>query len=474
MKHIFTTFVAATLCATLFAQPTQPAAPLACNAANCTPPVSETCPTGSTNLVSDFRNASLFSGTPLTTGAVYRFTNIATVSGQQVNATVTVDETNQAILDNIDDDAATDQSGNSVISFFAPRIGPDQNLAAADRRGYVQFTIRFYKQIDLPVSNNDFATVALLQNLNYIHYDIDGSEVGTGGWFRETGLVKGVGGLSINADAGTELVSYSYAHSGFNWNGFAGSVCERTGLSRCAQVAAAASYAAPQTEITVRMGYDYNRTNSNFNSQPVRQYGSRFGCFSFPTIQQLPVKLGSFSGVRLDNRSSLQWQSEQELNFSHYELERSATGNDFAAITTINGRGGSGSQQYQYNDYGAGGYSGTLYYRLKMVDKNGKTAYSNIVVLKNGDGSGKGIVLTPNPSNGERLSVQVSAVNNGNVRIRIFESTGKLALQQAERVSAGINNISIQNAAQLQPGVYMVQVTEGNNVYSSRLVIARQ
>jgi hypothetical protein len=475
MKHIFTTTVASLLCAITFAQPVQPPAPLACNAANCTAPASETCPSGSNNVVSDFRNGSLFSGSALSTNAVYRFANIATANGRQVNATITIDEINQAILDNIDDDAATDQNGNSVTAFFSPRIGPDQNLTNADRRGYVQFTIRFYVNRDLPLSNNDFDSVAILQNLNYIHYDIDGSEVGTGGWFREIGLIKSVGGSIINADASTELVSYAYPHNGFNWNGFAGSVCERTGLSRCAQVTAAAKYAAPQSEVTVRMGYDYNRTTSNFNSQPIRQYGSRFGCFSFPTVQTLPVQLGSFSGTRLPALSSLYWQTELELGFSHFELERSATGGDFETIQNLNGKGGSGQQQYQYNDYGAAGFRSTLYYRLKMVDKNGKAAYSNVIALRTADADNTGITITPNPAtSGGQVNLRLTAEANGQARILVFSSTGKLVVQQYARTSPGVNTISIANAAQLQPGVYLVQVTDGGKVYNSRLVLAGQ
>ena len=138
---------------------------------------------------------------------------------------------------------------------------------------FVQFTIRFYVGDGVGGQQypSDYTTIPPsggLTGLNYIHYDIDGSTVGTGGWFRETGVVRNVSGLSINGDVSTELASYTYPDGGDTYKGFAGSVCERTGVSRCAQVAAAASYATPQTSITVRMGYDYNRTNSNMGQQP--------------------------------------------------------------------------------------------------------------------------------------------------------------------------------------------------------------
>ncbi len=193
----------------------------------------------------------------------------------------------------IDDDAATDQAGNEHRQFFCSENYSEQLSHYADRRGYVQFTIKFLWKIARQVNNTPAtiqpAPTGGLTGLNYIHYDIDGSTVGSGGWFRETGVVQNVTGSVINANVPTELTSYTYT-DGSNWKGFAGSVCERTGVSRCAQVAVAAQYATPQTQITVRMGYDYNYNGTNYNSQPTRQYGSRFGCFSFP--QQ-----GHFAGI---------------------------------------------------------------------------------------------------------------------------------------------------------------------------------
>jgi hypothetical protein len=118
----------------------------------------------------------------------------------------------------------------------------------------------------------------------------------TGGWFRETGVIKDVTGLGIFANAPTELTSYTYTDGG-SWKGFAGSVCERDGVSRCAQVAAAANFGTAQSSVTIRMGYDYNFTTANYNQQPTRQYGSRFGCFTFPQQITLPVNLLSFNGA---------------------------------------------------------------------------------------------------------------------------------------------------------------------------------
>lgn len=478
------TFLSAILVSTsqLLAQPTQPIAPLACNAGNCTPPVSETC-AGNSTVLTNFTNATLRSGSPTSLPAVYTFYNIATVSGQQVNATITVNSQLNCAMNganfSIDDDAAVDQAGNSIAGFFGPRITPATNLTTTDVRGYVEFTIRFYLENGTAGQQypGDYTTVPSaggLSGLNYIHYDIDGSTVGTGGWFRETGVIQNVAGSSIVGDASTELASYTYT-DGVNWKGFAGSVCERTGVSRCAQVTAAASYVTPQTQITFRMGYDYNRTNTNFNSQPTRQYGSRFGCFTFPSQTTLPVKLLNFDGVLKNTTAYLNWAADNQVNFSAYDIERSTDGISFKSVG-VKERQGTGleKQQYQFIDDLSSVSSDVFFYRLKMVDIDGRYNYSNVVMIKKGDIKHGGLLLSPNPVSGNGIAtVRYQAKTKGTVEFRVVDLSGRVVLKQQATVYDGTNSISIANLNRLQSGTYVLQMTHNDVVEMTKFSITK-
>jgi Secretion system C-terminal sorting domain len=483
MKKIYLFFVTTILGGIAFSQPTQPGAPPAGNASNCTAAVSENCASGST-VVTSFTGATLRAGSANAVGAVYSFYNVATVSSQQINATITIDAISNVSMSgsnfNIDDDAATDQSGNSISSFFAPRITPSSNLTTSDLRGYVQFTIRFY------VGNGtagqqypgDFSTpppFGGLNGLNYIHYDIDGSTVGTGGWFRETGVVQNVTGSVINADASTELSAYSYT-DGVNWKGFAGSVYERTGVSRCAQVIAAANYATPQTQITFRMGYDYNYTTSSFNQQPTRQYGSRFGCFTFPQQTTLPIRLLSFSGAFNNNATQLNWSSDNQVNFSHFEIERSIDGISFSSIGSklATQSNNSSKEQYLYNDNLALLTGNTFYYRLRMIDLDGKFKYSNVIMIRKDQSSIKGLSINPNPIvNGNNTTVRFEAKSANTVEFKVVDMSGKIVLRQQNNITSGTNSIAITNLDRLQPGLYVLQMNDGTAVTVTKFTIAR-
>ncbi|HYM94157.1 MAG TPA: hypothetical protein VET23_08465, partial [Chitinophagaceae bacterium] len=266
------------------AQPTQPANPAAGNSSNCTTNSSIlTCPANSTGVQTTFTSGSYNrgnNGNHLGTGAIWRFTNIANISGTQVNAEVKIDAVSNATLASIDDDAAVDQNSNSIASFFAPRITSNAS-GNGSTRGYVQFTMSFFDN-----TSGGFTNPKILTNLNFVHLDIDGNG-NSSAWFRETGnaLSYGSGNPAVIASSSTELVAYNYTDNtttpGGSFVGYAGSVFERSGVSLCAEVAAAYRYnSAGRSSITFRMGYDYKGTNNPGSTS--RQYGATFGCINFP------------------------------------------------------------------------------------------------------------------------------------------------------------------------------------------------
>jgi Secretion system C-terminal sorting domain len=482
MKTIKLLLIALFFSFNAFAQLTQPGAPLSGNSSNCTPPNSENCSGGST-VVTSFTGATLRSGSANTVGAVYSFYNVTSVSGQQINATITIDATSNVSMSgsnfNFDDDLATDQAGNSISSFFAPRITAANNLTTTDQRGYVQFTIKFYLENGTAGQQYpaDFTTIPPfggLTGLNYIHYDIDGSTVGAGGWFRETGVIQNIGAPVINADASTELTAYNYT-DGVNWKGFAGSVFERTGVSRCSQVTAAASFATPQTQVTFRMGYDYNYNGTSFNSQPTRQYGSRFGCFTFPQRTTLPVTLLSFNGAYKNNAALLNWTAENQISFDHYEIERSTNGTNFSSIAakTSLQNNTAARENYQHMDDLSIASGNVFFYRLKMVDADGTFKYSGVIVIRKDQKSIVGITISPNPIvTGGMATVRFEATTRSTVEFKVVDMAGRVVLKQQNNVTEGTNSIAITNLDRLQPGMYMLQMNDGSAVNVTKFTIA--
>jgi Secretion system C-terminal sorting domain len=468
----------------LLAQPTQPTAPPSGNASNClvlgtgNVPLDQ-CPVNSTVLVTNFQNGTYNSGNNgnnLGTNAVWRFPSIGVVNPGAivVNATVTVIGSSNAILTNMDDNSGLDQNNVSVADFFAPVIQPDVALNNTDRRGYVQFRINFY-QANL---GNGYNNAIAINNLRLTSYDADGNfnTAGTSSqtWFRETRVASG--GPVVVAAGTTELTGYGYTDAGTPWNGFAGGVYERTGISRCAEVASNFSFSGSLSSISVRFGYDFKAGTSGHNvGNPGRQYGAKFGCYSFPAQTTLPVKLLNFDGVLKNNTAYLNWAADNQVNFSAYDIERSINAIDFKSVG-VKQRQGTGleRQQYQFADELSTVNSDAFFYRLKMVDIDGRYNYSNVIMVKKGDIKQGGLLLSPNPVSSNGIAtVRFQAKTKGTVEFRVVDLSGRIVLKQLATVYDGTNSINIANLNRLQPGTYVLQMTSNNITEMTKFSVTR-
>ncbi len=322
----------------LFAQSNPPQAGTPLNLANC--PANGAVLSASTCLPSDF-SARFYLGTHvagtggtdgLLAGAVWRFANITNVADplQQTNAQITVEVIYHATLAELDDDGAVDENNSNAEAkfWFAPRIDVDQDLEGSSRRGYIQFRIDFFQEN--PLTNDDYVKPKDLIGINYSQRDIDGQKTGNGTngyYFRETGHVQTPNGaLTIPINGSTETTPYNYSGDGIDWKGVAGSICSKDGVSRFANVAASFVYAAPQSTIRVRLGYDYQKLapNGEYGNAAARLYASEFKCFTFPDpeLSSLPVKYSFFNAKREGNDVKLTWQTATESKNYGFEIER--------------------------------------------------------------------------------------------------------------------------------------------------------
>ncbi len=472
MKKIYSMLIMLSACSVINSQIPMPPAPVACDPNSCIVNANiDVCPPTSSTIVSSHLNGTYNRGNAannLGPNAVWRFRNMSSVGGVTINVEVVIDTISNAILHNIDDDGAVDQAGKSISSFFAPRIGPDANLNGTDRRGYVQFTMKFFRNTSGTNNNTnaDFANPVSLSNLNYVHYDMDGNEAGNvnsgtpGSWFRETGVAQKISANNpiILSNASTDIVRYSYTDAASVWTGFAGTVCERDGVSRCAQVATSFTYANSQPSITVRMGYDYNAGNNA--GMPIRQYGSRLGCYNFPSLTTLPVELVSFSGNFKNERTILSWSTDHEVNFEKFVVERSNNGSDFKPIDEKLSAGINGLNNYESSDDLSAETGNIFYYRLKILDADGKFTYSTVVLIRKESKSINNISITPNPVISNATTVRFTSTHNTTIEIRVIEISGKQIAQQVNKVAEGYNSIAVKDLDKLQPGIYLLQMNK--------------
>jgi len=168
------------------------------------------------------------------------------------------------------------------------------------------------------------------------------------------------------------------------------------------------------------------------------------------TSSLLPLQLLGFSGSRQQGYNQLQWQTAGEVNTRQFELETSSNGLDFTTIATVNAAG-SGNNHYSYQDKTI--YSGKLFYRLKMIDIDGRFTYSHAIWINNQQAAA--VSLYPNPARG---LVNINLGNSGMINTKAVLYSANGSLLQNILITAPQQQINVQSLAK---GVYVLKFADG-------------
>ena len=173
---------------------------------------------------------------------------------------------------------------------------------------------------------------------------------------------------------------------------------------------------------------------------------------SGPSGGALPIILSGFTAQRNSkNNVDLSWQTDQEINSSSFEIERSYNNVSFEKIATVAAAGNSGIlRSYSFADISNDSKTTSLY-RIKMVDKDGSFSYSAIKSVKGTDGAAE-ILVYPNPGYANS-KVTISQVS-GPAIIKLLDLSGRVVK------SMSLDNSNSLELAGLVKGTYFLQVTE--------------
>ena len=416
----------------------------------------------------------LVQGVALQPGAVYKYSNVVTVP-QVLDALIKIEVDSNAHVSFLDNNIPNAHR-------FQPRVANDGTLgngAENSDKGWVQFSITFIKSNSYVENNpltdaDDTYLTQALSGLRYQHYDVDGFVNGSGsgaGYFRETGWISSPSNIFVNTP--TDIYNGGVSGGGgYSWRLMKGELDEHTSISSDLDVTFTATFGSVSV-VRFRLGFEYVQGNGNTVTAD-REYATEFGCLSYPQQSSLPVTLLSFTGSYRNQATTLNWETENEQNFDHFEIERSATGSNFSTIGAKPSTASNTSRQsYQYLDNLASAEGNVFYYRLKIVDRDGQFKYSNVIMIRKESKSINGVALNPNPVINGMATVRFTASGTNLINLRVVDMGGKVVAQQQNKVYAGNNSISLNNLERLQPGVYLLQMANGEELTTIKFNIAR-
>lgn len=199
---------------------------------------------------------------------------------------------------------------------------------------------------------------------------------------------------------------------------------------------------------------------------------SSFSSFYFGSQgMTLPLELLYFRGNLQGTTTYLKWETSNEINTSHFEIERSTDGSNFENIASVTANGNvSGTSRYTYPDQDMINHSSLIfYYRLKMIDADGKFKYSNVITITLSAFTGR-VTVFPNPAeNFTNVSVNVPA--SGLAKWKLIDNRGRVIMQKTKELMKGKNEFTI-NLEKLSSGVYYF-IISGEDIGEQKLKIQK-
>ena len=159
----------------------------------------------------------------------------------------------------------------------------------------------------------------------------------------------------------------------------------------------------------------------------------------------LPLQWGKFNAWREGKLVQLRWNTNQEFQLNHFEIERSLNGNDWVTILdnvpAVNSYTG---HTYQQTDPTSN--TNRLYYRVKQIDISGQSSYSTIAVVDDRSRP-NAVMIYPNPVPNEFYLKSDKAIQI----VEVYNNSGN----RVRKWSTSMNKYSLSGIAD---GTYIIRV----------------
>ena len=178
----------------------------------------------------------------------------------------------------------------------------------------------------------------------------------------------------------------------------------------------------------------------------------------------VPVTLIDFTAQKNKESILLKWIATHETSFREYEVQRSTDGTQFLKIGAVAGRNLS---DYSFTDNELPTNS-VVYYRLKMIDEDGKFKNSKIISVRLNNNFSNAIVY-PNPAFG-KLNIKLDQAISSSGSMNISDVAGRTVKQQA--IAPGTLNIGL-DVNNLTAGRYFIRIITGKEVINQSFVVIK-
>lgn len=175
----------------------------------------------------------------------------------------------------------------------------------------------------------------------------------------------------------------------------------------------------------------------------------------------LDVNILSFCARQQGKSLLLNWEVSGEEPTDYYVIEHAAGTGGFSEIGHVNAmmdRGGKGSYRYTLPSQDAG----ENFYRIKVVSRSGRVAYSTVASV-NFEMSSSDFAVYPNPVVNKNMHLQFNVSEDSRYELYLYTLDGRPVRLTSLDVKKGASEFNLLLPAGLLPGSYYLKAINKNN-----------
>ena len=155
----------------------------------------------------------------------------------------------------------------------------------------------------------------------------------------------------------------------------------------------------------------------------------------------------------------LEWSTSFEQNSKTFIIEKSKDGVSFSNAGTINAAGSSDqSKSYRFLDLGVNDKK--LFYRLKQVDHDGTSSFSQTIIVEKELSNRFMVVAMSNTVTAKNFNITIDAIENIDLEYFVKNKQGKILFTDQQKLYSGLNDLQIDLEDEKE-GLYFVILSNG-------------
>ena len=187
--------------------------------------------------------------------------------------------------------------------------------------------------------------------------------------------------------------------------------------------------------------------------------------FASPRINAQGLRTLHITNFKAESKNGnvgITWKTDNEEYLRQYEIESSSDGRYYKNLGFIPARNNLNGDLYEFEN--TVDYTDSVFYRLKIVDVNGKWLYTEPLLYKINNTTA--FLIYPSISSSHIIDV---FLDEGFDFIEVVSMSGAVLLKQ--NLSGKTGRISIPVAPEISAGVYVVQLKNDYRTITQKIVL---